>query len=265
MSRFRYIFFGVVLAAMLLAEYNQVAFAEAVNIEIEVEDIAVVESKPLSLSLSLSDIIAIFISPSETEAETDNDITKILAPHPLFAVLSPVQYNDVPIEDLNPIEWVDPWQTKERITTSWLPIIESVLESGDYPNVTAILMLGIIAQETGGDASVVGCDFNGLGAACGVGVMAIAPQPWTGTISQLMNPTYNIGVGISMFNTIYDQALEHGFRPGRDATRAALGAYNCSWKSLLADRCYSFGGFTYADKVLNYWLPLLEIYLEEQE
>lgn len=60
-----------------------------------------------------------------------------------------------------------------------------------------------------------------------------------------------------MLETIMQQAYEKGYR-GRDALRASLGAYNCGWKSLEADRCFGFGGYAYADQVLNYWYHLLK-------
>ena len=245
----------VLTAAIIFAQARPVAAAEPVEFPTfatTVQATINIEAKVIKTARELLPLL-INTTQNKAEAAQPEDV--------LGASMRTTDYRPVPPEDKNPIEWVDPFQNKERQVVRWKPIIDAVLATGDYPNADAMIIMGIIAQETGGDPNVEGCDFNNLGDACGVGVMAIAPQSWTGTKAQLMNPTYNIGVGISMYNTIYNQALEHGYRPGREATRAALAAYNCGWKSVLADKCYSFGGFTYSDKVMNYWIPLLQIYL----
>lgn len=178
---------------------------------------------------------------------------------PIMAFLKK-QYRAVPAEDLNPIEWVDPWQTKERVTFSWKPIVDTILETGDYPNVDYMLILGMIAQETGGYNDAECNDFDTERGTCAVGLMAVSPAQCGFTEEQLKNPAINIGCGIYIINIVYDQAIEHGFRPGREATRAALAAYNCSWPSVLANKCFSFGGFTYSDKIFNYWIYHLTLY-----
>lgn len=183
-----------------------------------------------------------------------------------YSYVPPV-YRSVPEENKNPIAWVNPqpllnWQL-DRIL-QWGTIIDLMIAHYDYPEEYRMLAFGIIAAETQGDHKNVGCDFNNLGQACGIGVMAVVPRSWTQTARNLMNPRINISVGLWMFDSTMKQAVDkYNYKPGREATRAALGGYNCGFKSLVADRCYSFGGFTYSDKVLNYWLPLLETRLQE--
>jgi hypothetical protein len=263
LDRFRYIFLAVVLAAGLLAETTEIAMANAPEPE-------VVEKRYLDLS-AIADIVDYAASTLPPRVETSAAIVATMALDvetlPLIQRELSEQpiYRAVPPENLNPIEWVDPWQTKERWTTSWKPIIDNILDGEKYPYVSNLMVMGVIAQETGGDPNAKCNDFDTSRGTCAVGVMAIAPVPWIGTKAQLMNPTYNIEAGISILNTVYEQALGHGFRPGREATRATLAAYNCSWESLLADRCYSFGGWAYADKVLNYWTPLLINYLQGEQ
>ena len=185
-----------------------------------------------------------------------------------YRVWQPTQYREVPPEDKNPIAFVNPpallaWQL-DRILR-WGYLIDIMIEEYGYDDSYYLLALGIIAQETQGDETNVGCDFNNLGEACGVGVMAIVPREWTNTTAALKNPRINISIGLWMYDVIYERALELNFKPGKDATRAALAAFNCGWTSLLADNCFSFGGWTYADKVLNYWIPLLETRIGELE
>ena len=194
-------------------------------------------------------------------------LTPTLTPTPTPTATQEPTYREVPEENLNPIEWVNPpglleWQLDYILR--WETLIDIVIQEYDYPEEYKMLALGIIAQETQGDEKVAGCDFNDLGEACGVGVMAIVPRSWTNTAAALMNPRINISIGLWMFDIAMSNAVEkYNFRPGREATRAALAAYKCGWTSLLADNCFSFGGWLYADKILNYWIPLLETRIKE--
>ena len=179
------------------------------------------------------------------------------------------QYRSVPPEDLNPISWTNPprllyWQM--RRITQWDYYIHAALDRNDYhAEINAMLIRGMIAQESQGDNNAVCNDFDTARGTCAVGLMALTPGHCGLTESQLRQPAKNIDCGARIINQVYEQALEHGFRPGREATSAALASFNCGWPSLLADRCFSFGGWNYAWKGLNYWQPLLEKYLEEHD
>lgn len=174
-------------------------------------------------------------------------------------------YHAVPPETTI-VEYVFPdhilkWQLA-RITR-WQSLADRVLE--DYPDVPRIIVMGIIAQESQGDPRLV-CDFNGMGEMCGVGLMQVVPRPWTGTKEQLFNPLFNIYNGVWILDSAMKKAVsEYNYRPGDESTRAALAAYNCGWESLHEDRCYYFGGWAYADKVINYWIPLLQGELNDEE
>ena len=167
------------------------------------------------------------------------------------AVANEREYLPVPEENLNPIDYVIPdfiWSWQSRQILQWKPLIE------ENTSLDPILILALIAQESRGDASLDSY-FNDI--QDGVGLMQIVPRAWLGTKSQLLNPGYNIATGTSMLESIIEQALEKGYKPGREALRYALAAYNCGFKSLDAGKCYSFGGWRYADLILNYWYPLL--------
>jgi soluble lytic murein transglycosylase-like protein len=238
-SAFRYILLAIALAAVMLNEDKQPVKAVAYYPIIAVAKPSPLEGKPLAIPVSRS-------APK----------VSVLLP---VAVSLSKQYRAVPEEDPNVITWVDPRQTKEKQTFRWKPIIDDILADGDYPNVDYMLILGMIAQETGGYNDAECNDFDAERGNCAVGLMAIGVKPWTGTYKQLKTPSYNIRIGISIINTIYDQAIEHDFKPGREATRAALAAYNCGWPSVLANKCFSFGGFTYSDKI-DYWIYHLTLY-----
>ncbi|KKN33278.1 hypothetical protein LCGC14_0805280 [marine sediment metagenome] len=173
------------------------------------------------------------------------------------------QYRYTPPEDKNVITFVNPprilaWQMGRIVR--WKYIVDDVLARNDYPYATDIIVLGIIAQESQGDNYAECNDFDTKRGTCAIGLMALTPGNCGLTAEQLKNPAKNIECGTRIINQIIEQAIEKGFQPGRDATRAAMAAYNCSWASLLADRCYSFGGWTYSDKV-DYWTRLLQDYL----
>lgn len=176
----------------------------------------------------------------------------------------PNQYREVPPEDKNPIQFVNPpallaFQLDNILR--WGVIIEATIIDHDYPDEYYMLALGIIAQETQGVN--MECQ-QWRDEICGVGLMAITPSSWTNTEAKLKNPRINIAIGLWMFDSALKRAVDDfNFRPGREATRAALAAYNCGWASLLADRCAWFGGWAFADKILNYWIPLLETRLGE--
>ena len=164
-------------------------------------------------------------------------------------------YLPVPAENKTPIEWVNPIGIQEmqrRDIMQWDWEVSIVLEN--YPESYRMLILGIIAQESQGLEQE--CQ-QWRDEVCGVGLMAITPREWTGTVEELSDPLYNIYTGAWMLDGAMKRAIEYGFRPGRDATRAALAAFNCGFTSLLANKCASFGGFVYADVILNYWIPLL--------
>ncbi len=168
---------------------------------------------------------------------------------------------------MNPIEWVNPpalldWQMDYILR--WGTLIDIVIAEYDYPEEYRMLALGIIAQETQGDEKAPCNDFDTARGNCAVGVMAITSLSWTNTAQELMNPRVNISVGLWLFDIGMRRAVkDFNFRPGRDATRAALASFNCGWTSLLADNCFSFGGWTYSDKVTQYWIPLLQERIDE--
>lgn len=102
-----------------------------------------------------------------------------------------------------------------------------------------ILILAIMAQESN-------CDpFTDDGVS--VGVMAVTPRPDWWTREQLFNVRINIYAGMNILANTIEQA--------DGDIRTALAAYNCGWESLNAGKCLSFGGYAYADRVLNFWLP----------
>jgi hypothetical protein len=129
--------------------------------------------------------------------------------------------------------------------------------ANNHPNVNAMIILGIMAQETQGKPSMECNGFDFRRGTCAAGLMGIMPGKCGLSIDQIRESVNNVNCGAIIFNQIYEQAIEKGFRPGMDAVRATLGAYNCGWKSLFLNKCYKFGGFAYADKIMFYWIPLL--------
>ena len=265
MARFRYVFLAVFLAVMFLVVDTEPARAigyprEAVITKVVrkpanngvplVHDDAPVTVKPFAGVMSVSE-------------KPKMDIVTIL----LRTSFSPTQqFNFLPPEDKDPIAFVNPpkiWKWQMGRIASWLPTIETVLERNDFPHASPMLILGIIAQETQGDPNAECNGFDSARGTCAVGVMGIMPGTCGLTAAQLKDPYKNIECGSRVINQVIEQAIEKGYRPGHDAIRAALAAYNCSWESFEANRCFDFGGLTYADKINWYWLIHLTNYLNE--
>lgn len=87
-----------------------------------------------------------------------------------------------------------------------------------------------------------------------VGLMQVTPASWTTTRERLLDPATNIYWGMRiLWLTLHDEENN----PTGDM-RVALAAYNCGWDSLQAGKCLSFGGYAYADIVLDFWLPYVQ-------
>lgn len=114
------------------------------------------------------------------------------------------------------------------------------------------LVMAVIAQESQGFPDAIAGD-----GAASVGLMQVTPRSWTGTTEKLLQPAWNLYMGMRILNGAIDVA-------GGDV-RKGVAAFNCGFESLEAGRCYSFGGYAYADRVLGYWRPVFTRALEEDK
>lgn len=108
------------------------------------------------------------------------------------------------------------------------------------------LVAGVITIESAGNA-------NHIGPIGEVGLMQVVPNTVPGfqwrteaSPERLLDLNYNLRWGTSILAIALKQA-----GGGRLNYRNALGAYNCGWKGLHAGRCGKYGGYAYADKVLD--------------
>ncbi|MHC4240369.1 MAG: lytic transglycosylase domain-containing protein [Planctomycetota bacterium] len=124
----------------------------------------------------------------------------------------------------------------------WLPLVERW--HPDFPNLDPAWVLGVIAQESRGDPYDIADDIWGS-----TGLMQVGPRSWTGTRKQLLQPSFNVYVGMRML------AGSMFWTEGGADIRTAMGAYNCGFTGLEKDLCGSAGGYKYADRILNYWVP----------
>lgn len=92
------------------------------------------------------------------------------------------------------------------------------------------------------------------GSADSVGLMQVIPAGWTTTHDRLSDPAINIYWGMRILWLTLNDDVNN---PEHDLRRA-LAAYNCGWESLDAGKCYEFGGYTYADRVIDFWLPYVQ-------
>ena len=123
--------------------------------------------------------------------------------------------------------------------TRWLPLVERW--HPDFPDLDPALVLAVMAQESQGFPQLVSTDGHGS-----LGLMQVIPRIWTGTEKQLREPPYNIYVGMKILN----------FAVHEWGTRLGLAHYNCSEEGVANDACGTKGGLNYADRILDYWLPM---------
>ena len=123
----------------------------------------------------------------------------------------------------------------------WLPLIQRWHE--EFPDLDPAWILAMIAQESQGDPYAEGVD-----GANSIGLLQIIARSWTGTKEQLKRPEYNIFVGMRMLHAILGKA--------DGDIRLALARYNCGDEGVAEDRCGRYGGLEYADKVLEYFVPV---------
>jgi len=122
----------------------------------------------------------------------------------------------------------------------------------DFPDLDPALVMSVAAQESA-------C-YQWADDGHSVGLMQVRATGWTHPDEKkLIQPALNVYWGeYILSHAIANQ--EHN--PGHEVRRA-LAAYNCGWESVQADRCLPFGGFTYADRVLGFWLPRMQLAFRE--
>jgi soluble lytic murein transglycosylase-like protein len=150
------------------------------------------------------------------------------------------------------MEWTDVWATQGVDVTAkktvrrclrYAPLVDRW--NPDF-QLDPALVFAVMAQES---ACLTNND-DGVS----VGLMAVTPATWTTSRDRLKDPAVNIFWGMKiLWLTLNNE--EHN--PDHDI-RTALAAYNCGWVSLEAGKCFDFGGYAYADKVLHFWLPYVQ-------
>lgn len=153
------------------------------------------------------------------------------------AALSPLQS---PATEKPPPEWL------VRNVIQWLPLVERW--HPEFPELDPAWVLAIIAQESQGFPYLEGPDGENS-----VGLMQVIARSWTGTHEQLKRPALNIYVGMRMLSSILEQT--------KGNLRRALGAYNCGFVGLDAELCGRYGGYAYADRIIEFWVPVFRVRL----
>ena len=135
----------------------------------------------------------------------------------------------------------------------WLPIVETYIE--EYPFVTKEVALAVIAQESLGIPNVHETELAYADGHNSIGLMQIVPFSWRPSSKWLSVPENNIYWGMRILNQVIQ---ESGLRTG-------LARYNCGLVKLEQNKCGVAGGYAYADRVLNYWVPVFEFELTMRE
>jgi hypothetical protein len=152
-----------------------------------------------------------------------------------FNSLGSPDLKQLPAAEDPPPEWLI------RNVERWLPLIHRW--HPDFTDLDPAWILALIAQESQGDPFAVADDLWKS-----TGLMQVGPRPWLATSEQLLNPAMNIYVGMKMLNDIFNQTNGN--------LRFALAAYNCGFEGVAKNFCGSYGGYKYADRIIDYWLPV---------
>ncbi len=112
-----------------------------------------------------------------------------------------------------------------------------------FPDLDPALILALIAQESQGNPKAIADDIWGS-----TGLMQVGPRDWLATREQLLNPGINVRIGMAMLNDILRQT--------EGDLRLALAAYNCGFAGVEKNWCGTYGGYAYADRIIDYWLPV---------
>lgn len=135
----------------------------------------------------------------------------------------------------------------------WMPDFTDTL--------TEPLVLAVMAKESKGEMNAV--DVTGLGDS--VGVMQVIPRQWVPGSYCIGEPRCNIYAGMWYLDTVIHKAREVRLEENPDGpsefipedTRLGLALYNCGL-AVLEDNCRFWGGYVYADMVLDELLPIFQ-------
>jgi soluble lytic murein transglycosylase-like protein len=127
----------------------------------------------------------------------------------------------------------------------WQPLVEE-----ECPNEDPLLILSMIAQESGGNPKAIREEGEDLAS---VGLMQIMTFWWRPPKSWLMIPENNVQYGCRILDQIEGDI------------RYKLAVYNCGEVGVEANKCGAYGGYAYADRILNYWYPRFVMYQRSLE
>lgn len=198
--------------------------------------------------------ILISCQPEAPKPEAQRVSEVVIAPSPPPPTWTPVEPTATPLLTPTPtLEWADVWATQGVDVTAtktvrrclrYRPLLDRW--NPDF-NLDPALVFAVMAQESA-------CYEDPPGGGASVGLMQVTPASWTTTAERLRLPAVNIYWGMRiLWLTLNDEENN----PEGDV-RTALAAYNCGWVSLKAGKCFDFGGYAYADRVLDFWLPYVQ-------
>ena len=145
--------------------------------------------------------------------------------------------------------WKAPEMSVARFWTvwRWSPIVNRYTEMFDLDRA---LVLAVIARESEGNPFAK--DGTGLGDS--VGLMQVIPRTNYPRYNELTGPYGETDYDSQIYTGMW--MLSNIIKKADGNIRYALAAYNCGFVSVDAGRCYAWGGYTYADDILNNIVPV---------
>lgn len=187
------------------------------------------------VTISPSPIPSLTPSPTITATRIPKDTDQWLQDMGLLPTEAPT-----PTPTLDPVVHIGTEAALDAVLP-WGPAIEMFTEG----RVSTELVLAVMAAESGGRSDAIS-----PAGACGL--MQVIWKPWYDiSKSNLCSSNFaNIRLGIHILVSAIDNAKANGY-----GLRYGIAYYNCSEISVHSDKCGSYGGLHYADRVLNFWLP----------
>jgi len=130
----------------------------------------------------------------------------------------------------------------------WYPLVRE-----ECPEEDPLLVLSIIAQESGGNPKATREERNGDKS---VGLMQIMTFSWRPQEAWLLIPRNNVSYGCNILRQIWEKS---------ETTEYGLAIYNCGEYRVDRNLCGPYGGYNYASKILHYWYPRFFTYQRDVE
>ena len=225
------------------------------------------DSEPLIQRASMAMLALVFLGAFMNAPASAKEVPKIITP---TATASPMPTNSptptatrtpaptptitqTPTPTLDPVIDLTAGYSVDKVLI-WYEEIKRIIEWEDL-NLDPVLVMAIMAAESGGDQDTVSNDGH---SSCGL--MQVIPQPWYELSAAAIcgSAVGNMYQGMYVLRWSLDLAERNGL-----PLEYGVAFFNCSYDGVMNDRCGTKGGLYYADNVFQFWYPRFVLALED--